>query len=168
MVKNLFRSSVFLALCAVYSGTLTADTASPVSITSDYSVQSNTQLRDDIASAARRQGVSLSIKKSEGLVQSVRNIADSEDVTLGIIQPDVLNFLSRSGEAGLKNTVDQLRLVFALDDKVVHLFARKDITRISDLAGKRVVVGLEDSSNWLTANTGQTSCTTSDIENGFR
>lgn len=39
-----------------------------------------------------------------------------------------------------------------MSNEEVHLFARKDIKRISDLIGKRVVVGTKGSGNWLTAN----------------
>jgi uncharacterized protein len=46
----------------------------------------------------------------------------------------------------------RLRLIFPFYNEEVHLFARKQIHRIEDLAGVRVVVGTQGSGNWLTSN----------------
>ncbi len=106
----------------------------------------------DIAKVARTKGVDIIVKQSEGSLANIRRMMSKENAGLGIVQSDVLGFLKTSSDANMRRISSQLRLVFPFYNEEVHLFARKDIQQLSDLNGKRVVVGTKGSGNWLTAN----------------
>ncbi len=106
----------------------------------------------DIAKVAKNEGVGIIVKKSEGSLSNIRRMMSKENAGLGIVQSDVLGFLKTSSDANMRRISSRLRLIFPFYNEEVHLFARKDIKKISDLNGKRVVVGTKGSGNWLTAN----------------
>ncbi len=106
----------------------------------------------DIAKVSRDKGVDIIVKKSEGSLANIRRMMSKENAGLGIVQSDVLGFLKTSSDANMRRISSRLRLVFPFYNEEVHLFARKSVQRLSDLNGKRVVVGTKGSGNWLTAN----------------
>jgi TRAP transporter TAXI family solute receptor len=106
----------------------------------------------DIAKVARDQHVDIVVKESEGSLANIRRMMSKENAALGIVQSDVLGLLKTSSDANMRSISSRLRLVFPFYNEEVHLFARKDIQQLSDLNGKRVVVGTKGSGNWLTAN----------------
>jgi TRAP transporter TAXI family solute receptor len=106
----------------------------------------------DIASIARQAHLDIIVKPSEGSLDNIRRMVSSENAALGIVQSDVLGFLKRSNNPEMRRIADQLRLVFPLHNEEIHLFANRTIRRLSDLAGKRVVIGTKGSGSWLTAN----------------
>lgn len=105
----------------------------------------------DIARIAEQAGVEILVKESEGSLDNIRRINSSENAALGIVQSDVLGYLSRHENKALRQFIAPLRLVFPLYNEEVHLFARKDIDSISALQGKRVITGSPRSGNFLTA-----------------
>jgi uncharacterized protein len=106
----------------------------------------------DIAKMAREKGIDIIVKQSEGSLENIRRMMSNENAGLGIVQSDVLGFLKTSSDANMRSISSRLRLVFPFYNEEVHLFARKDVQQLSDLNGKRVVVGTKGSGNWLTAN----------------
>ncbi|WP_179131444.1 TAXI family TRAP transporter solute-binding subunit [Candidatus Entotheonella palauensis] len=106
----------------------------------------------DIAKVAKNKGVDIIVKKSEGSLANIRRMMSKENAALGIVQSDVLGFLSTSSDSNMRHITSRLRLVFPFYNEEVHLFARKEIQQLVDLNGKRVVVGTKGSGNWLTAN----------------
>ena len=106
----------------------------------------------DIAKSAKKANLKLIVKESEGSLANIRRMVSKENAGLGIVQSDVLGFLNRSNDPEMRRIAHRLRLVFPFYNEEVHLFARTDIQRLSDLNGKRVVVGTKGSGNWLTAN----------------
>lgn len=110
----------------------------------------------DIARIARPAGLDILVKESEGSLDNIRRLVSKENAALGIVQSDVLGFLRRSENEpevseAMRRVADYLRLLFPFYNEEVHLFARKEIQRIEDLNGKRVVIGMRKSGNWLTA-----------------
>jgi TRAP transporter TAXI family solute receptor len=110
----------------------------------------------DMARVAAQEGLQLLIKESEGSLANIQRLNSqrsnsSENATLGIVQSDVLGFLATSTQEESRQVASQLRLIFPLYREEVHLFARKNIQRFQDLAGKRLIVGSEGSGNWLTS-----------------
>ncbi len=105
----------------------------------------------DMAEMAKREGLNLIIKESEGSLSNIERMDSRENAGVGIVQSDVLGFLSRSSNPKMKRTANRLRLVFPLYNEEVHLYANKQIQSITDLEGKRVVVGSSGSGNWLTS-----------------
>jgi hypothetical protein len=110
------------------------------------------QFGHDIARVARTVGLEILVKESEGSIDNIRRLVGRENAALGIVQSDVLGFLSRSEDPDVRRISERLRLVFPFYNEEVHLLARKEIQRFEDLDGKRVVVGTKGSGNWLTSN----------------
>ncbi len=105
----------------------------------------------DIAKVAAGAGVKVEVKSSDGSIDNIKRINSKENAMLGIVQSDVLGFLSRSHNPETNRIAANLRMVLPLYKEEVHVLARKSLTQFSDLQGKRVVVGEEGSGNMLTA-----------------
>ena len=109
------------------------------------------QFGSDISKIANQSGLNIKVKESKGSLDNIRRMVSRENAALGIVQSDVLGFLTRSEDKRMQRVARNLRLIFPLYNEEVHLFARKSIKSISDLDGKRVVVGNKGSGNWLTS-----------------
>jgi TRAP transporter TAXI family solute receptor len=109
------------------------------------------QFGNDIAGIAKTVGLDIVVKDSQGSIDNIKRINSKENATFGIVQSDVLGFLSRSENAEMRQLAGRLRLIFPFYNEEVHLLANKSITSLNDLQGKRVVVGEQGSGNWLTA-----------------
>jgi uncharacterized protein len=105
----------------------------------------------DIARVARTAGLEVRVKESEGTIDTIHRLVSRENAALGIVQSDVLGFLSRSEDPDVRRISEHLRLVFPFYNEEVHLLARKELRRFEDLDGKRVVVGMIGSGDWLTS-----------------
>ena len=105
----------------------------------------------DMATMAEREGLNLIVKESQGSLANIERMDSRENAGVGIVQSDVLGFLSRSTDKQMKKTASRLRLIFPFYNEEVHLYANKDIKSIKDLQGRRVIVGSSGSGNWLTA-----------------
>ncbi len=109
------------------------------------------QFGNDIAGVAKTVGLDILVKDSQGSIDNIRRINSKENATFGIVQSDVLGFLSRSESPEMRQVAGRLRLIFPFYNEEVHLFANKSIQSFSDLQGKRVIVGEQGSGTWLTA-----------------
>ncbi len=105
----------------------------------------------DIAQAAAKARIRLEVKPSEGSIDNIKRINSTENAALGIVQSDVLGFLSRSQNPESMRMAGNLRLVFPFYNEEVHVLARRTIRSFHELRGKRVAVGEEGSGNMLTA-----------------
>lgn len=106
---------------------------------------------EDMTRILAKSGIRLERESTDGSIENIRKVADSKTTALGLVQSDVLGFMRRSNNPDTQHLSDRLRMVLPLYEEEVHVFARKDIKRWRDLAGKRVVVGQEGSGNMLTA-----------------
>ncbi len=109
------------------------------------------QFGNDIAGVAKAVGLDILVKDSQGSVDNIKRINSKENATFGIVQSDVLGFLSRSENPEMRQVAGRLRLIFPFYNEEVHLFANKAIASFDDLQGKRVAVGEQGSGTWLTA-----------------
>lgn len=109
------------------------------------------QFGNDIAEVAKTVGLNILVKDSQGSIDNIKRMNSKENAALGIVQSDVLGFLSRSESGEMRQVAGRLRLIFPFYNEEVHLFANKSIQSFSDLQGKRVSVGEPGSGNWLTA-----------------
>lgn len=109
------------------------------------------QFGNDIAGVAKTVGLDILVKDSQGSIDNIRRINSKKNATFGIVQSDVLGFLSRSENPEMRQLAGRLRLIFPFYNEEVHLFANKAVTVLNDLQGKRVVVGEQGSGTWLTA-----------------
>jgi TRAP transporter TAXI family solute receptor len=84
---------------------------------------------------------------------SVQNIADIEflrGIDIGIVQSDVLAYAKR--EKLIPGVDKSVQYIVKLYDEELHLLAGKDITKVEDLAGKKVNVDLNGSGTAMTAS----------------
>ena len=109
------------------------------------------QFGNDIAGVAKTVGLDILVKDSQGSIDNIKRMSSRENAALGIVQSDVLGFLSRSENPEMRRIAGRLRLIFPFYNEEVHLFANKSIKSFNDLQGKRVSVGQSGSGNWLTA-----------------
>lgn len=105
----------------------------------------------DIAQAAAKEHIIIEVKPSEGSIDNIKRINSSENAALGIVQSDVLGFLSRSKNPESMRMAGNLRMVFPFYTEEVHVLARKNIQSFAELRGKKVAVGEEGGGSMLTA-----------------
>ena len=105
----------------------------------------------DIAQVAGKAGITVDVKASEGSIDNIKRINSTENAALGIVQSDVLGFLSRSKSPESIRMASNIRMVFPFYNEEIHVLARNEIKTFSDLNGKRVAVGEDGSGNMLTS-----------------
>jgi uncharacterized protein len=86
----------------------------------------------------------------KGSVQNVMDVLFMRGVDLGIVGSDSVEKMRRDGTA--PNAQQQLAYITRLYNEEVHILTRRDITDISQLAGKRVNFDLAASGTAFTAN----------------
>ena len=105
----------------------------------------------DIAQVASKAGIQVDVKSSEGSIDNIKRLNSSENAAIGIVQSDVLGFLSRSKSPSSIKMASSLRMIYPFYNEEVHVLARTEIKTFADLQGKRIAVGEEGSGNMLTA-----------------
>jgi hypothetical protein len=97
-------------------------------------------------------GINLTVANSNGSVENVYAVYNRPNTQIGIVQADVLAFISRSQtNPTLKQIAKKTKLVFPLYNEEVHIVGRNDITNFSDLTGRKVAIGEDGSGTYLTA-----------------
>ncbi len=153
---------IYLSFCTLLCGYLVVFSASSVqagSIISQSSISIVTGLKTgtyyifgrDIAEIAKKSGIEVIVKPSEGSIDNIKSINNEGSTTLGIVQSDVLGFLGRSKNPESVKIASNLRMVFPFYNEEVHVLARKEIKEFKDLQGKKVAIGEEGSGNMLTS-----------------
>jgi TRAP transporter TAXI family solute receptor len=106
----------------------------------------------DLQKLVKPSGFELAVHPSKGSAENIFAVYQRPGVQLGIVQSDVLAFVSRvESDPVLKRIAKKTRMVFPLYNEEVHLLGRRDIASLDDLAGKRVAIGREGSGTYLTA-----------------
>ena len=105
----------------------------------------------DVIRVGRDVGLDMELQQSEGGIDTIERLLGSESPAVGMVPSDMPGIMSQSPDAEMNRLAEQLHLLFPLYHEEVHLFARKDIQRVEDLDGKRVIVGVQGSRTWLTA-----------------
>jgi TRAP transporter TAXI family solute receptor len=98
------------------------------------------------------RGINLTVANSNGSIENVFAVYNRPNTQIGIVQADVLAFISRSqSNPTLKQIAKKTKLVFPLYNEEVHLVGRNDIAGFGDLTGRKVAIGEEGSGTYLTA-----------------
>jgi uncharacterized protein len=106
----------------------------------------------DLQRLVRQQGINLSVYPSRGSVDNVYAVYQRPGVQLGIVQSDVLAFVSKvQSDPVLTRIAKKTRMVFPLYNEEIHILGRPDIKEFDDLGGRRVAIGREGSGTYLTA-----------------
>ena len=97
-------------------------------------------------------GITLNVIPSNGSVENVYAVFKRPNTQLGIVQADVLAFVSRvQTDPVLKRIAKKIKMVFPLYNEEIHLLGKNTLQNFADLQGKRVAVGKEGSGTYLTA-----------------
>lgn len=100
----------------------------------------------------RDKNIALNVYTSKGSIENIYAVFQRSGVQLGIVQADVLAFVSRvESNPMLQRIAKKTKMVFPLYNEEVHLLGRRDIQDFDDLADKRVAIGREGSGTYLTA-----------------
>jgi TRAP transporter TAXI family solute receptor len=105
----------------------------------------------NLQALAKSNGIDLAVYPSQGSIENIYAVYQRPGVQMGIVQSDVLAFVSRvQSEPVLKRVASKTKMVFPLYNEEIHLLGRRDIASFDDLADKRVAVGREGSGTFLT------------------
>ena len=152
MNRPLFAGLLFLVGLCGLTPVMAEDTdAKQIGMVTGSKTGTYIQFGNDIAGVAKTVGLDILVKDSQGSIDNIKRINSRENATFGIVQSDVLGFLSRSESPEMRQVASRLRLIFPFYNEEVHLFASKSLQSFNDLQGKRVVVGEQGSGTWLTA-----------------
>jgi len=106
----------------------------------------------NLQALTRPKALNLTVYPSKGSIENVYAVYQRPGVQLGIVQSDVLAFVSRvQSDPVLKRIAKKTKMVFPLYNEEVHLLGRRGITDFDDLADRRVAIGREGSGTYLTA-----------------
>ena len=106
----------------------------------------------DLQKLTKPTGVNLTVHTSKGSIENVFAVYQRPGVQMGIVQSDVLAFVSRvQSDPVLQRIAKKTRMVFPLYNEEVHVLGRKGVRDFDDLAGKRVAIGRDGSGTYLTA-----------------
>ncbi len=106
----------------------------------------------DLQKLAKQADITLAVYPSKGSIENVFAVYQRPGVQLGIVQSDVLAFISRlQTDPNLVKIAKKTRMVFPLYNEEVHVLGRRGIADFEDLAGKRVAIGRDGSGTFLTA-----------------
>ena len=97
-------------------------------------------------------GIELRVDNSNGSVENVYSVYQKPQTQLGIVQSDVLAFVSQvQTNPLLKRIAQKTKMVFPLYNEEIHLVGKKEINDFDYLADKKVAIGKEGSGTYLTA-----------------
>jgi TRAP transporter TAXI family solute receptor len=100
----------------------------------------------------QQNGINLKVANSKGSVENIYAVYKRPHTQLGLVQSDVLAFVSRvQTDPILKRIAQKIKLVFPLYNEEIHLVGNRDIRDFDDLAGKKVAIGKEGSGTYLTS-----------------
>ena len=106
----------------------------------------------DLQRLTKAHGFTLAVHPSRGSVENVYAVYQRPGVQMGIVQSDVLAFVSRvETDPVLKAIAKKTKMVFPLYNEEIHLVGKRDISSFEDLGGRRVAIGREGSGTYLTA-----------------
>lgn len=108
----------------------------------------------DIQGLMQQCGQQMGVIESQGGLENFLAVRQRRFTQFGIVQSDVLEYMQTfaSKDPVVARTIRGVRIAFPLYEEEVHILATNDIKSLSDLAGKRVSLGAENSGGFLTAS----------------
>jgi TRAP transporter TAXI family solute receptor len=107
----------------------------------------------DIAALGAQCGLKLNVVESAGSLENFVGVRNRRNTQFGIVQSDVLEYLKtfEANDREVQKAVKGVRIMFPLYNEEIHVLARKEISGMKDLAGRKIAVGKKDSGTFLTA-----------------
>ncbi len=146
------RIAVFLSGLLIFFFSVSSVQAVTMSIVTGSTKGTYYQFGLNLAQLLQPHGIDLKVVPSNGSVENIYAVFKRPNTQLGIVQADVLAFVSRvQTNPVLKQIAKKIRMVFPLYNEEVHLLGRADLKNFEDLQGKRVAIGKDGSGTYLTA-----------------
>jgi TRAP transporter TAXI family solute receptor len=146
------KGRVFSIFLMVIIFTVTVSHAQDMGIMTGNKRGTYYQFGLNLAQLVKSRGIKLNVFDSAGSVQNVYSVYKAPGVQLGIVQSDVLAFISKiQTDAALIKIAGKTRMVFPLYNEEVHLLGQQGIVDFDDLADRVVAIGEEGSGTYLTA-----------------
>ena len=150
MKRVVVRSALAVLLLLV--GTTEGSAAEKMGIVTGGEKGTYYQFGLDLQKLVKTADINLTVSPSKGSIENVYAVYQRPGVQLGIVQSDVLAFISRlESDPTLNKIAKKTRMVFPLYNEEVHILGKRGIGDFDDLAGKRVAIGREGSGTYLTA-----------------
>lgn len=103
----------------------------------------------DLATALERNRLRLRLGRSQGPERDLRTLLHNPGIDVALIPTDAIESLPRQVRAGAR---EHLRYLFRVPSQRLHILARRDITTIHDLNGRKIDIGPPGSGSSLTAH----------------
>lgn len=112
------------------------------------------QFGRNMSEMAEKCGVTLNVQESAGSLENFLGVRKRSFTQFGIVQSDVLEYLNTyaADDPNIARAIRGVRIAFPLYNEEVHILAKRDVASLSDLSGRRVAIGVEDSGTFLTAS----------------
>ncbi len=148
MRKSWARLSAWLLVVVLASPAAAAD----MGIVTGSTQGTYYQFGLNLQALLKHTGTNLNVYPSKGSIENVYAVYERPGVQLGIVQSDVLAFVSKvQTDRTLKQIAKKVKMVFPLYNEEVHVLARGDLQTFDDLSDRRVATGREGSGTYLTA-----------------
>ena len=141
-----------VAVVLVLGGASVAAAAADLGIITGGEKGTYYQFGLNLQGLAKQKGMSLNVYTSRGSIENVFAVYQQPATQLGIVQSDVLAFVSRvQTDPVLKRIAKKTKMVFPLYNEEIHILGRAGIAEFDDLSDRRVAIGREGSGTYLTA-----------------
>ncbi len=112
------------------------------------------QIGRDLAGISAECGYTLNVQESAGSLENLVAVKNRLFTQFGIVQSDVLEYVRAysANDPELKRSLYGVRIMFPLYNEEVHVLAKREITSLKELSGRKVAVGAKDSGTFLTAS----------------
>ena len=112
------------------------------------------QIGRDLAKLEGQCGLTLNVLESGGSLENFVGVRKRPHTQFGIVQSDVLDYFKtfQANDPEIQRAISGVRIMFPLYNEEVHILAKREITTLADLAGKRVAVGNKGSGTYLTSS----------------
>jgi len=157
---RIFLISLLVSVSVVPGVIFSASNSQRVSIVAGSESSASARLARDLELALADSYESVAISTTTNPVDSVKHLqkigtidtaVSAAESVVGIVPSDILSYLGATEDESTRGVKDGLRFLLPLHKQRVHLFARRSISDLDDLSGKRVVLGVKESRHWITA-----------------
>lgn len=150
MVRALTRLSLSLVLALIMTSAAVA--ATDLGIITGGEKGTYYQFGLNLQGLAKQHDINLAVYPSRGSIENVFAVYQRPATQLGIVQSDVLAFVSRvQTDPVLKRIAKKTKMVFPLYNEEIHILGSAGIAEFDDLTNRRVAIGREGSGTYLTA-----------------
>lgn len=108
---------------------------------------------NDLKNLLQKKSIELDVHTSAGSLENIYSVYKLPKAQLGIVQSDVLAFITTRPDESLSKIAKKIRLVHPLYNEEVHILASNDVSSFEDLDGRKVAIGGKGSGTFLTADT---------------